>query len=405
MNSWKYVIAVVCVCGLCQFACGQETIATEVKAAQPAAAPQQAAPAVNADVLLVLKNGDRISGDIDKFDGEKIVIKSTNLGELKIPWVDVKGVESSRLLYFRMEGGNIISGRAGGLEGERQIIVSPLAGRMAIPRESLIMVGPTQESVNPEHIRAEQELRETQEALRKATTVGSLWSGYIELSFSGNEGNKNDRTFIGIGHTERNTDVDHFTAHIDLQYAQARRVKTKNQVQGYLKEGLDITQRFYIWGQLSGEWDEINDINLRFRAEIGFGIHILKEGDWQVFQGDKITLDWELGGHFTNTDFKSATQRDTHSGGVVTRILYRHIFPNEWKLEITGEYYQSFQKPNDDRGNLDEYTLKGRISLTIPISSMLSFTGSIWDEYNNVTANPKMRRNDFYWTFGLRVSL
>jgi putative salt-induced outer membrane protein YdiY len=351
---------------------------------------------------LVQKNGDRITGSIEKFDEGMVFIKNTNLGEVKIPWASVQFVQSSRMLYFRMENGNILAAQPQGMEDNKQVLLSPITGKVLVPRETILMVGTSEEGINPEYLRTKKELTDTKEALRKATTVSELWSGFIDVSFSGNEGNKNDRTFIATGHVERKSDADLFTAHIDIQYASARRERTKNQADGYLKEALDITSLFYVFGQLSGTWDEINDIVLRFRAEIGLGLHLLKEKEFQMFEGDKITLDWEVGGHFTNTDYRD--QEDAHSGGVVTRVLYRQIFPNEWKLEITGEYYQSFQKPPNSGNNMANYTLKGKISLIIPISEVLSFSGNIWDEYNNYTS-PGVKRNDFYWTFGLRVTL
>jgi putative salt-induced outer membrane protein YdiY len=372
--------------------------------AQQPADEKVAAPAQATDPeVFILNNGDRLSGVLDRFEENAVVVKTDKLGEVKIPWENVHFVQSKRVLYFRLENGNVLTAQAGGVEDNKQVLHTAVAGKMLVPRETMLAVGLTEEGVNPDFLRTQKELKEAKDALYKATTVSELWSGYIDVSFNGNEGNKNDRTLIGIGHVERKTDADMFTAHIDIGYSQAKRERTKNQIQGYLKQTLDITERLYVFGQLSGEWDEINNIELRFRAELGFGVHVLKVGDWEVFAGDKITLDCELGGQITSTDYDNQT--DTQTGGTVTRVIYRHIFPNEWKLEITGEYYQSFKEPRTDAGKYSDYSLKGRIGLTIPISDYLSFSGAIWDEYNNITANNTIKRNDFYWTLGLRVTL
>lgn len=361
----------------------------------------EAAPV--APETFMLANGDRITGSLDKFEDDKVFIKTDAIGDTAIPWAKVQAIQSTRMLYFRLENGNVLAAQAGGSENNKQVLFTAVAGKLLVARETILLVGTTEESTNPDYIRLQKELKDTNEALRKATTVSELWSGYIDISFSGNEGNKNDRTLIGIGHVERKTDADLFTAQVDVQYAQARRVRTKNQIQGFIKEALDITPRTYVFGQLTGEWDEMNDLELRFRAEIGLGWHILKVGDFEMFAGDKITLDGELGGQFTSTDYKHQT--DTQTGGTVARILYRQIFSNEWKLELIGEYYQSFSKPRDGYSNMSDYTLKGRVNLIIPISAALSFTGSIWDEYNNITANNTVKRNDFYWTLGLRLTI
>ena len=63
--------------------------------------PKEEAPKEDVEIIL-LKNGDRITGKISKFEDDKIVFV-TQLGEINIPWEQVQGLESSRILYFRME--------------------------------------------------------------------------------------------------------------------------------------------------------------------------------------------------------------------------------------------------------------------------------------------------------------
>jgi hypothetical protein len=187
-------------------------------------------------------------------------------------------------------------------------------------------------------------------------------------------------------------------------------------VEGFLKEDIDVASWLYLWGQLSGKWDEINGIDLRFRAELGLGLHILKPGTVELFEKDKIALRWELGAQFTNTDYDDSP--DTHTGGIVTRIIYKHEFiPFEeerkkedtkpWVFELKGEYYQSFiepqNRPHSDFN--DDYTLKCVASLAIPVTSIVFFTARVWDEYNNVIDDKTKRHNDFYWDLGIRIAL
>lgn len=335
---------------------------------------------------VILANGDRLTGTIEKWQDNNLVFKGDNTGAVKIPWNQVKGLESKRTLYFRMSEGVIQEARAGGSENGQLLLLLADGKRLVVPAESVQMVGTSPEAFAP----AKEEAKEPK-----------LWSGFIDLSFSGNEGNKNDRTLVGIGHLERKTETDLFTAHIDIQHSTARRERVKQQVQGYLREAMDITPRFYGFAQASGEWDEITHIKLRLRLEAGLGVHLLKEGDFELFKGDKVTFKWEVGGHFTSTDYRDA--EDIQTGGFVTRVIYCHIFPNEWKLELLGEYYQSLKRPADERDTLDDYTLKGRASLVIPVNGFISFSAAIWDEYNNYVLGD-LKRNDFYWTLGLRVN-
>lgn len=365
--------------------------------------------------IIHMQNGDVYSGYIQGFDVEKnaLVMQSEDIGEVKLPWARVSAMESSRDLYFRMENGNIVQGKAAGLEGGKFAILSPLVGKITVQHDQILMIAPTAAGISPEFTDLQKKFADSEEALRKATELGELWSGYLNANFSGNEGNKNDRTFGASAHLERKTEFDRFTAHIDIRYVEARRERTTNQVEGFLKEDIDMTERLYLWGQLSGLWDEIKGIDLRFRAELGLGLHLLKPGDADIFGGDEISLRWEVGAQFTNTDYE--TSEDTHTGGIVTRIIYQQSFtlpvswlkgPKPWLLEIGGEYYQSMVKPQNKNNadSLDEYSLKGWIYLTIPFTEFFHFSARVWDEYSNVTDTADQRRNDFYWDLGLGVN-
>jgi hypothetical protein len=49
----------------------------------------------SASEIVYLKNGDRVTGSVEKFDAGKIVVKSTVFGEVKIDVMQVARVESN----------------------------------------------------------------------------------------------------------------------------------------------------------------------------------------------------------------------------------------------------------------------------------------------------------------------
>ena len=364
-----------------------------------AAKPEEKKEEKAITVTFILKNTDRITGVIEKFLEGEITVKTEKLGTIKFKWEEVTGVESSDVVYFRLENGNVIAGRAQGMEGDKLVIHSYLLGKVQVNLKQVLNVGMTEQSVNPDFLRVQQELKEKEEKLLK-TTRDHVWSGYVDISFSGNEGNKNDRNFKAQGHIERKTDFDHFIADATIRYGQSRRETTVNEISGGLKESIDFNERLFSFGKLTGEWDEIEGIELLFTAQLGLGVHILLEGDWEVFKGDKITFDFELGGQFTSTDYEN--REDTQTGGIVVRFIYKHIFPNKWELYILGEWLQSFVAPDDDSDATDDYTLRGLIRFAMPLSESISLTATIEDKYKNIV-DEDQRRNDFDWSLGIRV--
>lgn len=360
--------------------------------------------AFSSEATFFLKNGDRITGTLKNFEENHLIIENPSLGEAKILWETVAGIQSANIFYFRLEKGNIVSAKPEGVIDGKQILVSSLSGRFEILREQIIMVGLTEDSVNPEYLRTQKELKETQEKLERATKIHYLWSGFLQASFSGTSGNTDSATFVGIAHVERKTEADKFTAHLEGRYGKSDNEVSAEEVFGYLRENVEITSRLYVYGRIESKWDRVKDIDIAMIAELGFGIHIIKEGEFQVFKDDKITLDFDLGATYSATDYSEG--EDTNSAGMVARLIYDHVFANKWHINMSGQYIQDFEKPQnkENASQLDGYKLKFEFLLEIPLTDVLAFTCNLKDEYVNAPA-PGNKRNDFYWLFGLKINL
>jgi len=359
----------------------------------------------SANEVFLLKDGDRISGTFQNFEEDHVIVETKYLGEVKIPWENIVSIQSSRNLYYRLENGNIVAASQTTGSGDGQFgIQSPIAGNFVVNRNQVLMVGLTEESVNPDFIQVQKELKEKEEALANATEIGRVWSGYIQANFSGSTGNTDEAILNGIGHVERAGKHDKFTAQLEGRYGKTDGEISHQEISGFIRENVNITERLYIYGRLEAKYDKVKEINIQFVGELGLGVHIICENDFHMFEGDKITLDWDLGVTYTATDYRHAD--DSNSVGMVTRLLYNHIFPNGWKLYAAGAYIQDFEEPEHVKNAewYDGYRLKAEVMLEIPITDILSFTASIKDEYNSEPA-PGIERNDFYWLLGLKLSL
>jgi hypothetical protein len=333
---------------------------------------------VNATEIFILKDGDRISGELKGFEADCVIVDSNFLGAVKIPWDNIVSVKSTRQLYYRSDSGSIIAAQN-------------------IDRKQVEMIGLTEDDVNPDVIRAREEAA-------KATATSKLWSGYLEVNLSGSTGNKEEIILNGIGHAERAGSNNKFIAHIDGKYGKTEDEISNKELVAWLKESVDLVGRLYAYGRLEGTWDRVKEINYQVVGELGLGLHIIQDGDFHMFEGDKITLDWDLGLTYTYTDYRNHTE-DSDAAGFVTRLTYNQIFPNNWKFYAMGEYAKDFEDPdNNDRLDWeDSYRLKGELRLEIPISDVLFFTASIRDEYNNAPAKG-VERNDFYYLMGLKLT-
>src|ERR1700694_5135585 len=101
------------------------------------------APLIFLSVLLLadqvtLKNGDKISGQIIKKDGDKLTLKSEFLGEVTIPWEAVTGITSDQPLAVVLPGDKIITGKVNTTDGKVRITAPGSEETVAVAEVSAI---------------------------------------------------------------------------------------------------------------------------------------------------------------------------------------------------------------------------------------------------------------------------
>src|SRR5918998_445152 len=55
-----------------------------------------------------LKNGDRLTGALIKYDGENLILKSEFAGEVKIQWDAVERISSAQPVYVTSKDGRVL---------------------------------------------------------------------------------------------------------------------------------------------------------------------------------------------------------------------------------------------------------------------------------------------------------
>src|SRR5579862_4173273 len=57
---------------------------------------------------ITMKDGDRITGDIVKKDGDSVTVKSKNFGTVTLKWGDIATVKSNQPLNVTLAGGKTV---------------------------------------------------------------------------------------------------------------------------------------------------------------------------------------------------------------------------------------------------------------------------------------------------------
>jgi len=182
---------------------------------------------------VTLKNGDRITGQIVKKDGDKLFVKSELMGDVTIPWAAVTAITSSGPLVV-LPGGRSLNGSLTSSGSRLQVAAAAGTQTASLTEVSAIR--------NPEEQKQWERLQHP--------GLFELWAGYVDLGLSLARGNAETTTFTTAFHAVRATRTDKLTVDLNEIYATAevagKTSGTAQAVRGGLSYNRNVGPRLFI---------------------------------------------------------------------------------------------------------------------------------------------------------------
>jgi len=329
---------------------------------------------VSADQI-TMKNGDRLTGTIVKFDGEKLTIKSEFAGEVQIHWTAIEKMTSDQAAYVTLKDGRVLIGTFTITEKGFEIQTNQ-AESVALSRESIQLI-----RSKDEQVAYEAELARRHQA---------LWNGSADAGLSATRGNS-DTLVISLGtQFARVTQRDKLSLYAASLFARnsANRISitTAEAIRGGARYDRNISKSLFGFGLTDLEHDKFQQHDLRLVLGGGLGLHARKT--------DRTRLDLFSGGSFNREKFSTGLTRNSAEAlfgdelsykmsGVTTLSQRAVLFPN---LSDFGKYRFAFD-------------LTGVTKLT----RQLGLQATISDRYQS-NPLPGVKKNDLLLTTGIRVT-
>jgi putative salt-induced outer membrane protein YdiY len=321
-----------------------------------------------------LKNGDALTGEIVKKDGDKLTMKSAFLGEVSMPWSAVVELRSDKPLFVVLPGGRQVSGPVSVTGSDLQVTTGAGPEAAALADVSAI------------RNEAEQHSFERLEAPRWA----ELWAGFFDLGYALARGNARTTTLTTSFTGARITRTDKTSVHFNQIYATAtvNRVEssTAQAIRGGWSYDHNVGPRLFFNVLNEYEHDRFQSLDLRFVAGGGIGLHALKT--------ERTVLDILGGGDFARESFSTGLIRNSAEAYAGDELTY--------KLSGVTNLTQSFRIfPNLTRSG--EYRMSFDLGTATTLAKFLSWQVTASDRFQT---NPVFgrQRNDLLLTTGLRVS-
>lgn len=324
---------------------------------------------------IVLKNGDRLTGSIEKSDDKSLVIKTEFAGEVTVQWPAVQQITSSAPLHVSVSGGQTLVGTV--TTSDDNLAVATPNGTVNEPKAS----------VNKLLSEAEQT------AYEKSLHPGLLqgWESGTNVGFALTRGNSQTKNLALAFTADRKGWHDKLSMYANSVYATndapgAVPGTTANSEQGGIRYDHDFTPRLFAYVGADFQTDALQTLDLRSVFGGGLGLHAIKN--------DRTTLDLLGGVVYTREKYSLLPSRNfasvsvgeelSHKLGMNTLLTEKlYFFPN---LNDTGEYRGTFN-----------------FGTVTKISKWLGWQNSFADIY--VTNPPAgSKQNDIQLTTGLNVS-
>src|SRR5580698_3455935 len=221
---------------------------------------------------VTLKNGDKLSGNIIKYDGKNLVLKSELAGEITIPWENVTAVTSTQPLNVTLKDGQRIVGTVT-TDGPKFQVSTKDTGSVTAARE------------NVQFIRSdpEQKAYDTEIDRYKNPRLIDLWTGTFDLGFTQTAGNTETETFTLGANAVRATTRDKITVSYTQIYSTSNAsgpdLTTANAKRGGIAYNLNVAPKMFVFGLVDLENDQFQSLNLRFAPAGGVGYHVVNSAN------------------------------------------------------------------------------------------------------------------------------
>lgn len=333
---------------------------------------------------VLLRNGDRITGEVVRLDNNNLVVKSEALGEIRIKWDAVAMLSTDKPVHVTADGAKV----------EADVI------QRARNNDVIYTAADSSFSVTPGRILAlrsdaEQAAYQQQISREQHPEFLDRWNGAFDAGLSASRGNA-ETTNVSLGlKGARTTDRTRVSIALNSLLARNRAadgstLTSANAFRSGLRYEVNVSDRIFTFGFGSFESDRVQHLNLR--DVIGGG------GGLRVAQSERGTMDVFTGASMNQESFSTAS-------GTPDRLTGELLFGQDASFKISSRtfiggrfsFFPNLTVPGDYRAMLDT-------TASTKLNNWIGWQVTVSNVY---VSNPPVgaRTNDMLLSTGLRFSL
>jgi putative salt-induced outer membrane protein YdiY len=292
-----------------------------------------AAPAA-ADVV-TLADGSRLVGTIERMADGKLILVTEYAGTLEIDASKIVTIETDQPVNVGTTTGDRLVGKIEWSPDEEKAVVHSEVGTIPVPTDKIEAIWP-KDGKSPEALALEEQVAKAKE---EAEAAQARWSATFEAGVFYTDGNSEILRASGRAEVRRTTLKDLMKFYVSGEYSEEDKRRSSHEVKGGAYYEYLFTERWYGYGRMELEYDEFEDLDLRFTTAVGAGYYWLKkpEHELKTFAG--------IG--FLHESFRDGTDRNAAQAEV--GLDYRLDITPWMRFTNSTVWYPTFESLRDYR--------------------------------------------------------
>lgn len=323
-----------------------------------------------ATLLVTLSNGDRITGDFLSEDNTQLVILSPLAGRIAIP----KSAVAQRIETSTSNSSNGPSlaasptPAAASSAAPPKLVSTNAAAASKQTNSAPPAVAGGKKSTAPPPAAQSWFVGLMPVAIRPLFTN---WHGGLNLGMDVGFGTSDRRTFYLNGNASHSWDRVRNTVDYHVAYGTVNAVQSANRMEGSEKTETDLgkTRRLYIYNQGGAGYDEIRRIDLEFHEGAGLG--------YKLIQKPKLNLNTEAGLQYQDQDYRNQARHSFVSVRLGENLVWRPLD----KLEIRHSLAYT-----PDLADFSVVRFRTDLSLVYPLFKRITLSFNLIDLYDSQPA-------------------
>lgn len=328
---------------------------------------------------ITMKDGDRITGEIVKKDGDSVTIKSKNFGTVTLKWADVATVKSDQPLNVTLAGGKTVKANIE-TQGDRIQVAAPGAPQAVDPKDVVTL-------------RDDAEERTYQKFLHPGLL--DLWAITGSLNLAGTEGNAETSTLTTPVNFVRASNTTRTTAYFNSISSSAKidgvDSSTAKAVRGGWGYNRNLTKKVFLNAFNDFEYDKFKSLDLGVTVGGGAG--------YLIWSHDASRLSVTGGGDWNREAFGAGS-----ASAAFTRNSAEAFWGDDfnYKLSARTSFVETFRMFNN-LSDTGQYRMNADAGATTQLTKWLNWNVSLSDRYLSDPV-PGFKKNDFLYSTGLGFS-